>query len=138
MGRNKQHPRAVAVQQVEEPLSRTLSVVEGGEIMRSEVVSVTPELAKRWLGKNHPGNRPVAWSRVASFANDMRDGNWKLTHQAIGFDGSDMLIDGQHRLEAVVQSGVTVQMLVVRNRVGDFHDPIDRGAPRSLALLMGT
>lgn len=102
-----------------------------------EVVDVTPELATRWLEKNHPNNRPVAWNRVGAFANDMRSNAWKLTHQGVCFDGDGHLIDGQHRLQSVLQATVTVQMLVIRTTVGDFHDPIDRVGPRSVGTIMG-
>jgi hypothetical protein len=105
--------------------------------LQSSVVTVTPEIAARWLERNHKENRPISWKRVQAFANDMTTGNWKLTHQAVAFDGAGNLTDGQHRLQAVVTSGKSVQMFVVRNEKGDFHDPIDRGQPRSIALLMG-
>ena len=64
----------------------------------SDVVSITPAKARKWLEKNHPRNRPVSWSRVEAFANDMLDGNWRLTHQGICFDGDGFLVDGQTRL----------------------------------------
>ena len=105
--------------------------------LSSEVMTVTPALAQRWLEKNHPSNRPVAWRRVEAFANDMRMGAWKLTHQGICFDAEGYLIDGQHRLQAVVNADVAVPMLVVRNRLGTYHDPIDRVGPRSVATIMG-
>lgn len=105
--------------------------------LTSEVMLVTPALAARWLEKNHPSNRPVAWRRVEAFANDMRMGAWKLTHQGICFDADGYLIDGQHRLQAVANADVAVLMLVVRNRVGTFHDPIDRVGPRSVATILG-
>jgi hypothetical protein len=105
--------------------------------LSSEVQTVTPLMAARWLERNHPSNRPVAWGRVESFANDMRSGAWKLTHQGICFDAEGYLIDGQHRLQALVNAEATVLMLVSRNLAGTFHDPIDRVGPRSVATIMG-
>lgn len=102
-----------------------------------EEVDVTPDLAARWLEKNHPNNRPVAWRRVEAFASDMRAGAWMLTHQGICFDGDGRLIDGQHRLHAVIGAKMTVRMLVVRNAAGTFQDPIDRAGPRSIAVILG-
>lgn len=109
--------------------------LEGG--LSTRVVEVTPLQAAQWLEKNHPQNRPVAWRRVDAFANDMRAGAWKLTHQGICFDANGYLIDGQHRLQAVVLAQVTIPMMVTRNHIGTYHDPIDRVGPRSVATIMG-
>lgn len=103
----------------------------------TEVVHVTPEQAAKWLERNHPNNRNVNWRMVEAFANDMRSGAWALTHQGICFDADQRLIDGQHRLHAVVRSECTIPMLVMRTTVGDFHDPIDRVRPRAVSTIMG-
>lgn len=107
------------------------------QTLESAVMDVTPARAEKWLKKNHPENRPIAWSRVESFVNDMVSGNWRLTHQGICFDGDGWLIDGQHRLHAIVKSGMTVRLCVATNRGAQFHDPIDRGGPRSVAVVTG-
>lgn len=105
--------------------------------LSSEVIRITPYQAARWLEKNHPSNRPMSWRNVEAFANDMRAGAWKLTHQGICFDGDGFLIDGQHRLQAIVNANVAVELLVIKNTAGTFHDPIDRLRPRSVATIMG-
>lgn len=117
--------------------ARKLELVEdAGEEIKSRVIDITPEKAQKWLGRNHPDNRGVAHNRVEAFAGDMREGHWKVTHQGIAFDAEGRLIDGQHRLLAVVSSGKTVRMMVTWN-VGTFGDPIDCGRPRSLGTLAG-
>jgi len=103
---------------------------------QTRVVAVTPKMAKRWLERNHPNNRAIAWSRVEAFQGDMAADSWKLTHQGIALDVEGLLIDGQHRLHAVVASGRTVRMMVTTG-VCAFGDPIDCGRPRSVALLTG-
>lgn len=100
------------------------------------VVLVTPMRAKLWLEKNHIDQRSLSAQRITSFIADLKSGNWALTHQAVCFDGEGTLIDGQHRLYAIVQSGIAAKMLVVRNQHASFHDPIDRGAPRSVATIL--
>jgi len=104
----------------------------------ARVMVVTPEKAELWLTKNHPENRPISWRVVESYAGDMRNGAWRLTHQAICFDGAGLLIDGQHRLHALKAAGVAVTMLVIKNSKGGFHDPIDRLRPRSIGVIMGS
>ncbi len=55
---------------------------------------------------------------VTRYARDMRCGGWKLTHQAIAFGPNGDLIDGQHRLAAVVESGCSQEFLTVRYQSG--------------------
>lgn len=105
--------------------------------IKGEVVLVTPALAAEWLAANHEEQRPVATRRVQSFANDMIAEKWVLTHQGIAFDGNDRLIDGQHRLQAVVLSGKSVLMYVFRNSAASIHDPLDRGGPRTMGQIVG-
>jgi hypothetical protein len=115
-------------------------MVKGKEIgdgLSARVVDITPEIAKRWLEHNHAENRNLAEGKIASYAEDMRGGFWKLTHQGICFDQDGTLTDGQHRLHAVVRSGVTVKMLVFGNENSALSDPIDTGRARSIAFLIG-
>ena len=87
--------------------------------MHSQVMKITPALAESWLMSN-TFNRTISASVVNKYANDMKSGNWHLNHQGIAFDNNNVLVDGQHRLTAVVKSGVTVDMLVTygASRVG--------------------
>lgn len=115
----------------------TLTSAESGKTMHFRLVMVTPVVASRWLEKNHPDNRTVAWNRVEALANDIRNGSWKLMHQGVAFGENGYLIDGQHRLHAIVQAGQPAEVLVVRNEGGTYQDPIDRGGARSIAAIMG-
>lgn len=105
--------------------------------MQIEIQTVTPAMAKKWLEKNHPNNRPIVWGQVESLANDMARDAFTLTHQGVCFDGDGNLIDGQHRLSAVVKSGKSVKMVVCHNDKGAFESAIDRGRPRSLVMITG-
>lgn len=109
----------------------------GKEEMSVDVMEINKKTAEQWLKKNHDANRVISPGTVASLAQDMRSGNWKVTHQGICFDGEGRLIDGQHRLQAVVESGVTVKMLVCRNQNAELMDPIDRTRVRSIGMIVG-
>lgn len=80
--------------------------------MESKVMTITPEMAKKWLILNDPKNRKLNLEAVRSYARVMRGGGWNLTHQGIAFDTDGILIDGQTRLNAIVQANVPVDMLV--------------------------
>jgi len=95
-------------------------------------VSVTPAMAAEWLKLNSL-NRPIRRQTVSKYASVMRSGQWVRSPEAIGFDVNGRLIDGQHRLTAVVESGVTVEFLVVRNLPVGVFDVIGQGPRRSSA-----
>jgi hypothetical protein len=77
------------------------------------VETITAKQAEKYLQFN-TSNRPLRKSLVTQYAKDMAAGNWKLTHQGVAFNCDGTLLDGQHRLSAIVESGATVQMLVAR------------------------
>lgn len=79
--------------------------------MQLQTVTVTPELADMWLKQNGK-NRPVSMAHVKRLADEMRNGQWVFNGQTISFDESGRLLDGQHRLKAVVVSGCEVPMAV--------------------------
>lgn len=101
----------------------------------AEIVVVTPDLAKRWLGYN-VRNRTLRDRYVARYARDMASDNWKLTGEAIKFDTNGALLDGQHRLAAVIKSGVAVPFLVVRGLASESQDHMDTGNARTAADML--
>lgn len=108
--------------------------------MKIEIVLVTPEMASEWLKKNN-NNRPLRKARVRHYAELMRTGKWEMTHQGVAMSEDGTLIDGQHRLAAIVTARVNVKMAVATIARGAAPF-IDNGAPRTVAdnmrLWMGT
>jgi hypothetical protein len=102
---------------------------------RYELVDITPALAKEWLDRNSH-NRNIRERVVNGYAADMLAGNWVEDGQSIKFSADGVLLDGQHRLSAIVQSGMTVHMLVVTNLAASTQDTMDTGAKRSLADVL--
>jgi hypothetical protein len=78
-----------------------------------EIVEVSPELAESWLSKN-PNNRNLRRSVVDGYARDMSAERWALNGETVKFAADGHLFDGQHRLNAIIVSGATVPMVVVR------------------------
>ena len=106
--------------------------------MESKVVSITPEMAKEMLEKNMANNRKINHDTVRRYARIMKAGGWNLTHQGIGFDEQGELIDGQHRLMAIVMANVPVKMLVtygVKHTDGEALT-IDMGRKRTTLNIM--
>jgi len=82
--------------------------------MKTTIETITPQFAIDILENHNPLNRNVSENVVQAYANDMKNERWLLTHQGIAFDVNGNLVDGQHRLWAVVFSGKEVLMNVTR------------------------
>lgn len=107
--------------------------------LRSQWIVITPQMARDWL-ENNFRNRPVKEDVIAAYARDMTNGTWVATHQGIAFNDRDELIDGQHRLRAIILSGKDVRMMVtfglpsmISGSEMTTMDAVDRGATRSVA-----
>lgn len=100
-----------------------------------KLVDITPALAKEWIRTN-THNRNLRERVVNGYANDMIAGHWVEDGQSIKFSISGVLLDGQHRLTAIVQSGITVRMLVVNGLPEATQDTMDTGAKRTLADVL--
>lgn len=94
------------------------------------VMDVNPFIAEGWL-KTNTNNRPLSDSRVVNYANQMKRGEWQLNGEPIIFAQNGALLNGQHRLQAVIKSKTTVKMSVVKNAPNDSFATIDTGKGRS-------
>lgn len=99
---------------------------------RVETVKVSPTLAGKWL-KTNRDNRPIRDTLVKSMVLDMENDEWDDNGETIKFDQDNNLIDGQHRLLAIIESKKTVEMLVVWGLKRQVQDTIDAGAKRTFA-----
>lgn len=96
----------------------------------AEVVKITPEHATQWLRCNR-NNRPVRRKHVAFLAEEILAGNWQVNGQAIVIAHDEQVLDGQHRLLAVIEAGKPIDSLVVYGITPEAFKTIDTGAVRS-------
>ncbi len=96
---------------------------------------VTPDAARRMLG-NNVKNRRLKTRLVDRLVNDIKSGDFHITHQGIALDKDDNLIDGQHRLSAVIEAGIPVEMYVTRGLDPEMMNVVDIGAKRSQADVL--
>lgn len=92
---------------------------------------VTPEMAQRWLDSYNTENRKVKKTALDRYVRDIENGDWTFLGDPIRFDVRGILIDGQHRLMAIVKSGQSVMMAVLRGIPTEARATIDSGARRS-------
>ena len=101
-----------------------------------ERMVIDSDLALKWLDTTNTNNRKVSDNYVHRLARDMTAGKWRLTHAGIAFAPDGILLDGQHRLWAIVESGVPVEMIVWRNIDPEAMMAIDCGKTRSMADIL--
>ncbi|MCX2183449.1 hypothetical protein KV205_23385 [Streptomyces sp. SKN60] len=100
--------------------------------LASRVVKVTPEIAEIFLAQTSV-NRRLDMGQVRALAETILRGEWKLTHQGIAFDEIGTLLDGQHRLRAIIEANTPVEMLVFDGLSRDIFPVLDTGKRRSAA-----
>jgi len=103
---------------------------EVAKMTGSATVKVAPELAKVWMRWN-VNNRPLSEPKVIFYANQMAAGKWKLNGDPIRFSDEGFLLDGQHRLAAVIMSGATINTDVRFGLESDVFPTIDTGPART-------
>ena len=106
--------------------------------MRYRTVDVTPKKAAEWLERLNGTNRALSDKLVNRYALDMEFGRWAQNAEAIKFAGNNRcLLDGQHRLKAIVVSGKTIPMLVATGLEESTFTTMDIGRPRGLGDSLG-
>lgn len=97
---------------------------------------IGPERAKELLDKLHPGQRSVVKNAVGRYAAAMTAGTWDLVPHGIVLDADGHLVDGQHRMLAVIQSKTEQMFTVSVLPKGASLKGIDRGKSRSHGHIM--
>jgi hypothetical protein len=96
---------------------------------------VSAAVAEAYLATRGP-NRALMGGTVLRLSEDMSADRWITTHQGIAFDAAGHLIDGQHRLQAIIQSGRPQVLLVTRGLSDEAIQATDIGAKRYTAQLL--
>jgi hypothetical protein len=99
--------------------------------MNAEVMQITPDLAREWLERN-PINRKLSPPHVQKIALAIISGEWAMNGEAIKFNCDGTLLDGQHRLAAIIEAGIAVPSLVITGIEQQAQGTMDLGRSRSL------
>ena len=95
-----------------------------------EIVTISPAMAEVMLEMN-THNRRLAAKRATTHVSAIQGGRWQTTHQGLAFDKESRLLDGQHRLEAIAQAGVPVEIVVSFGWDPEVFTAVDTGAART-------
>ncbi len=96
---------------------------------------ITPAVATEWL-ETRGNNRKVSQSRVDLYAKDMKEGRWVFNGAPIQFDEDGKLLNGQHRLWAIIEAGFTMDAIVQWGIPREAQATIDAGQKWQLHDLL--
>ena len=84
------------------------------------------------LAANYERQRGMRRRHVEALAREMTAGRFELNGETIKLSPDGRLLDGQHRLAAVVEADIPVEMTVTRGVAESAFRTIDRGRVRSI------
>lgn len=105
---------------------------------KTEVETITPEQARIILSVFATKNRGLREQEIERMADLMLENRWFIAEPII-FNENGILIDGYHRLNAVVRAAIPVDFVVIRGVQHEAMHVIDTGLRRSLPdrLIIG-
>lgn len=116
-------------------VNETITLNVDGNLINLTVELITPEVAEHYLTFN-THNRNLRRNVVAAYADDIKCGVWSFNGDPIRFSSTGTLLDGQHRLAAIVESETPTSVVVIRGLANDQQHTIDTGARRSFADVL--
>lgn len=105
--------------------------------VHTTIQMVTPAIAKEWL-KSNLSNRPLSLATVKRFAGAIRRGEWMLNGETVCFDINGNLVNGQHRMQAIIESGIPVPLVIVWNVPEGAFATYDSGKVRTAGEVFAT
>ena len=104
----------------------------------AEDILITPEIASLILEKHNLSNRHISTNIVDQLCADMRHGRFKADNgETIIFSKEGLLNDGQHRLSAVVKSGIGQVFTIAFGRDRASRLTVDTGIKRTIGHVLG-
>mgnify|MGYP003587230153 FL=1 len=95
------------------------------------VERITPLKALEYLETNAGNQRNVSATHELHLRQQMKSGQWQMTGEPIIFDSEGRLVDGQHRLRALVAADVALDFMVVRGVESESFMVMNRGKTRT-------
>ena len=82
-------------------------------------------------------NRPMSKSNLETLKREFSKGHYKFNGDAIRISRHGRLLDGQHRLQAVISTGITIKALVIYGLPDDVFPTIDQNKVRTFGDILG-
>lgn len=104
--------------------------------MRIEKILVTPSIAELYLGKMIQ-NRNIKESNIIKLTESIKKGYWNAENgEFIKIDKNGKLIDGQHRLRAVIKANTSIYMSFIFDCDPSSYQSLDIGISRSFGDIL--
>lgn len=104
-------------------------------IVTVSLVQLTPDRATELLAKN-TNNRNVSKDNIAKLAKYLKDGAFYFNGATVVISDTGTIMDGQHRLLAIEQTGISAPILLVEGVHPDALATIDQGRPRTVSDIL--
>lgn len=95
-----------------------------GNVANDLRVKLTPTMATQLLEHNNL-NRPLSDAHVSRIARQIIDGKWRFNGDTIKIADSGDVLDGQHRIWAVIEANIAVETIIVSGIPKDAFSTID-------------
>ena len=99
--------------------------------LTTEIVTIGPEEAQANLDARKI-KRPVKPSKVQKYIRSIKNGTWNFNNgEVLQFDEMGRMLNGSHRMTAIVLGNIRAQFLVVRGVPEEAFHTMDQGSGRS-------
>jgi hypothetical protein len=99
--------------------------------------TITPKRAMEWIeASDKVKQRPLLQTRVDFLVNQIKRGAYELNGEAVIISSDGTVMDGQHRLWAVIQADMAIESVVVRGVDPNTFDTIDSTGGRSASDVL--
>jgi hypothetical protein len=105
-------------------------------MLNMKIERITPSIAAEYLKYNTDNRKLRPWW-VNSLAGCIERNEWILTHQGVAFDTTGKLIDGQHKLHAILTAGIPTEVAVYRGISPEAFKVLDVGIKRTYSDITG-
>ena len=102
-------------------------------VVETRKLVITPNMAQSFLDNDNFGNRNIRKDRVDLYKKLILEDQWEYNGASIKFSKDGKLLDGQHRLTAVVKANKSITSLVVFGLEEKTKHTIDAGIVQNLS-----
>jgi hypothetical protein len=99
------------------------------------VTTLTPDIARRLLERND-SNRRLQPRQVQDLVHAIQTGTYVLNGETIIVSRDGLLNDGQHRCQAVIETGMSIPAIIVFGVGRDTRSTVDTGAKRTIGNIL--